>query len=59
MSFGKRWDTGRKGISIGNNSAGHCSRLIRYLIPMNFLKQFMIGKLKMGITGRIFGKICE
>ena len=27
LSLGKRWDTGREGIIIGENSAGYCFRL--------------------------------
>ena len=37
LSFCKRWNTGREGIIIGDNSTGHCF-LLRYLIPMNFFK---------------------
>ena len=57
LSLCKNQDTGEEGIIIGDNPAGNCF-LLRYLSPMNFFKQFMIVKLKMRITGRIFGNIC-
>ena len=57
LSFGTRCDTGIEDIIIGDNPAGHCF-LLRDLMPMNFFKKFMTVKLKMCITGRIFGKIC-
>ena len=37
FSFGKKWDTGGEGITIGDNPAEHCF-LLRYLIPMNSFK---------------------
>ena len=37
LSFGNSWDTGGKGIIIGDNPAGHCF-LLKDLIPMNFFK---------------------
>ena len=57
LPFGKRWDTGEESIIsiiIGDNPAGHCF-LLMDLMLMNFFKYFMIVKLKMCITSRIFG----
>ena len=50
LSFGNRWDTGGEDIIIGENPVGHCI-LLRYLIHDIEIK------LKMYITGNIFGKI--
>ena len=37
LSFGKREDTGGKGIIPGENPDGHCF-VLRDLIPINFFK---------------------
>ena len=57
LYFGKKRDTGGEGIILGENPAGHCF-LLRDLIPVNLFKYITIAKLKICITGNIFGNIC-
>ena len=47
-----------RGITLGNNPAGHCF-VLRDLFPISFFKLVMIVLLKIYAAGKMLGKICQ